>query len=92
MRADTEAVVTWVRRCRRGVKKQARVGAFMRIMGALEARGRWCLQARHMRGVDNRLVDGLTRWQAGQANLNAECPGIASQVQELRTAKQLMCS
>ena len=39
MRADNEAAVTWVRRCRRGGKKQARVGALMRIMATLEAKG-----------------------------------------------------
>ena len=45
-------------------------------------------------GVDNRLADGLTRWQEGQIleKLNAECPGIAWQVQELGTGEQVMCS
>jgi len=85
MRADNEAAVTWVKRCRGGGKKQARVGALMRMMGALEGRGRWCFQARHVRGVDNRLADGLTRWREEQIpeKLNAECPEIAWQVQEL---------
>ena len=50
VRADNEAAVTWVRRCRGGGKKQARVGALMRIMGALETKGGWCFQARHVRG------------------------------------------
>ena len=50
MRADNEAAVTWVRRCRGGGKKQARLGALMRIIGALEAKGGWCFQARHVRG------------------------------------------
>ena len=79
MRADNEAVVTWVRRFRGGKGKQARVGALMRIMGALVAKGRWCFQARHGRGVDKKLADGLTRWQEGQIlqKLNKECPGIA---------------
>ena len=40
MRADNEAAVAWVKRCRGGGKKQARVGALMTMMGALEARGR----------------------------------------------------
>ena len=94
MRADNEAAVTWVKRCRGGGKKQARVGALMRMMGALEAKGGWCFQARHVRGVDNRLADGLTRWREEQIpeKLNAECPGIDWQVQELGTGEQLMCS
>ena len=61
MRANNEAAVTWVRGCRGGGKKQARVGALMRIMVALEAKGGWCFQARHVRGLNNRLADGLTR-------------------------------
>ena len=56
MTAEYEAAVTWVKKCRGGGKKLARVGALMRTMGALEARGRWCFQARHERGVDNRVA------------------------------------
>ena len=94
MRAVNEAAVTWVRRCRGGGEKQARVRALMRIMGALETRGGCCFQVRHVRGVDNRLADGLTMGQEGQIieKLNAECPGIAWQVQELETGEKLMCS
>ena len=87
MRADIEATVTWVKRCRGGRKKQARVWSLMRIMGALEARAGWCSQGRYVRGVDIRLADGLTRWQERKIleKLNAECPGIGWQVQELGT-------
>ena len=94
MRADNEAAVTWVRRYRGGGKKQARAGALMRIMGALEAREWWCFQARHVRGVENRLADGLARWKEGQIlqKRNAECPAIAWQVQDLGTGEHLMCS
>ena len=42
-------------------EEKVRVGALMRIMGALEAKGGWCFQARHVRGVNNRLADGLAR-------------------------------
>ena len=92
MRAENEAVVTSAKRCRGGDKKQARVGALMRKMGALEAWGRRCFQARHVRGVDNRLADGLTRWREEHIpkNLNVECPEIAWQVQELGTGEQPM--
>ena len=50
VRADNETAVTWGKRCRGGGKKQALVGALMRMMGALEARRGWCSQARHVRG------------------------------------------
>ena len=63
MRADNEAAVAWVKRCQGRGKKQVRVGALMRMMVALEARGEWCFQARHVQGIDNRLADGLTRWK-----------------------------
>ena len=87
MRADNEAAVTWVRSCHGGGKKQAREGASMRIMGALEARRGWCFQAGLNREVDNSLADSLTRWQEGQnlKQLNVEYPGIAWKVQKLGT-------
>ena len=46
-----------------------------------------------MRGVDNRLGDGLTRWNKEQVleKLNEECPGTAWQVQELGEGERLLC-
>ena len=66
----------------------------MRIMGALEAKGGWCFHARHERGEDNRLADGLTRWKVEQIpeRLNAECPEIARQVHNLGDEELQMCS
>ena len=94
MRADNEAAVAWVKRCQGRGKKQVRVGALMRMMVALEARGEWCFQARHVQGIDNRLADGLTRWKEEQIpeKLNAERPEIAWQLQELGDREQLMCT
>ena len=66
MRADNEAAVAWVRRCRGGGKTKVRLGTVMRMIGALEAKRGWCFQARHARGVDNRLADGLIRWKKEQ--------------------------
>ena len=68
-----------------GGKKQALVGALMRMMGALEARGGWCSQARHVRGGRDRLADGLTRWKIEQTTerQNVVCPLIAWQVLDL---------
>ena len=31
----------------------------MRILGALEVRGKWCFQAKYEAGVDNSLADSL---------------------------------
>ena len=70
MRADNEAPVAWVKRCRGGGKKQVRVGALMRMMGALEAKGGWCFLVRPVRGIDNRLADGMTRWKGEQTPKN----------------------
>ena len=68
------------------------IGALMRMIGAFEAKGGWCFQARHVRGVDNRLADGLGRWKNEQTpeKLNAERPEVAWQVQELGDREQLM--
>ena len=91
MRADEVAVI-WVRSCRGGGKKQARVGVLMRMMGALEEGRGWWFLARHVQGVENRLADGgLTRYARGliSEKRNEECSGIAWQVQQLRTREHM---
>ena len=72
MRADNEAAVTWVRRCRGGGKKQSRVGALMRTMGALEAKGGWWFRANNVRDEDNisRRSDQVAR---GPDSRETEC-------------------
>ena len=50
MRADNDRVVSWVKKCRRGKKDNARTGALMRCMGVLESKGDWYFQARHVPG------------------------------------------
>ena len=50
----------------RGGGEEGEGRALTRMVGVLEARGGWCFQARHVRGVGNRLADGLTRWQVRQ--------------------------
>ena len=71
-----------------------RVGALMRMMGALEAKGGLCFQARHVRGIDNRLANGRTRWKEEQSleKLKAERPEIAWQFQALGDREQLICT
>ena len=95
IRAETEPAVAWVKRCRGGGKNQVRVGALVRMMGALKAKGGGCFRARHIqRGINNRLADGLTRWVEEQISekLNAERPEVAWQAQELGDRDQLMCT
>ena len=59
--ADNEAAVARGKRCRGGGQRQARAGPLMTIIGVLEAKGGWCFQARHVRGVYIMLADGMTR-------------------------------
>lgn len=45
LRRDDEATVNWVRRCRRG--KESRLGALMRLLGAIVLAGGWYLDSPH---------------------------------------------
>ena len=40
----------------------------MRILGALEVRGKRCFQAKYVAGVDNYLADMITRCEHGRVN------------------------
>ena len=94
MRGDNLSAVQWVIDCTQGEREEARTGALMRMLGALETQGGWCFQAKHVRGVDNRLADGITRWKGEeiQKNLTKESPQTVWLVQELREEEQWMCS
>ena len=80
--------------CKGGGKVEVRAGALMRILGALETKGGWCFQEKPVKGVDNRLADGITRWKGEeiQKNLAKESPQTVCQVQELGKEEQRMCS
>ena len=64
------------------------------MLGGLETQGVWCFQAEHVRRVDNRLADGITRWKEEeiQNNLTKENPRTVWQVQELGKEERRMCS
>ena len=66
----------------------------MRIMGALERIGGWSFQAKYVRGVENILADGITRWKEKeiQTRLTTECPTVSWQAQELGVEGTEMCS
>ena len=54
----------------------------------------WCFQAKHVRGVENGLVDGITRWKENeiQSRLTKECPAVPWRAQELGAEGAGMCS
>ena len=62
MRGDSSSAVQWVKNCKGG-KGEVRSGGMMRFFGVLEQIGGWCFQVKHVRGVENRLADGITRWK-----------------------------
>ena len=63
MRGDSSSAVQWVKNCKRG-KWKVRSGGTMTVFGGVTAdRGVVLLQAKHVRGVDNGLTDGITRWK-----------------------------
>ena len=49
--------------CEGGRREEVRPGALMKMMEALETQGGWCFQVKHVRGVDSRLADRITRWK-----------------------------
>ena len=93
MRGDSSSAVQWVKNCKGG-KGEVRSGGMMRILGVLEQIGGWCFQAKHVRGVENGLADGITRWKEDeiQSRLTKECPAVPWQVQELGPEGEGMCS
>ena len=67
LRGDKSSAVQWVTNCKGG-KDNVRAGGLMRILGALEVRGKWCFQAKHVAGVDNSLAELITRCEHSRVN------------------------
>ena len=67
LRGDNSSTVQWVTNCRGG-ENDVRAGGLMRILGALEIRGKWCFQAKHVAGVDNSLADLITLCEHSRVN------------------------
>lgn len=61
LRGDNMSAVHWLNQCRGG--RDPRSGAIMRVMGGLEVGSGWCFRAKHIKGVDNTLADGISRWK-----------------------------
>ena len=51
LRGDSSSPGRWVTNCKGG-KYDVRAGGMMRILRALEVRGKWCFQAKHVAGVE----------------------------------------
>ena len=62
MRGSGSSAVHWVINCGGG-KGEERSRGMVRIMGVLERIGGWSFQAKHVRGGENILVDGIRRWK-----------------------------
>ena len=69
MREDNSSAVQWVLNYEEG-KDDVRVGSLMRVLGALEVKGKWCFQAKHVAGVHNSLANFLNRCE--HSKINAE--------------------
>lgn len=63
MRGDNLLAVQLMTECRRG---GVRTGTMM-ILGAMKVNGGWCFQAEHVKWVDSRSADGVTRWKREDA-------------------------
>ena len=83
MRGDTISAVHWVNKCRGA--REPRSGALMRMLGCLEMRNEWRFRAKHIKGVENTLADGISRWKHDEIalNLHSYRPDIRWQEQHL---------
>ena len=54
------AAVSWITRC--GGARERRACLLMRMLGRLELTGGWNPTDKHIPGVRNTLVDGISRW------------------------------
>ena len=93
MRGDNSSVVQWVTNCKGG-KDDVRAGGLMRILGALEVRGNWCFQAKHVAGMDNSLADLITRCDHGRVNeeLKRRRPDVDWHEQVMEEEEEQKCS
>ena len=71
-----------------------RAGGLMRILGALEVRGKWCFQAKHVAGVDNSLADLTTRCEHSRVNeeLKHRRPDVDWHEQVMGEEEEQKCS
>lgn len=68
MRGDNSSVAMWVSN-HKGGTVDLRAGGLMRVLGALEIKGRWCSQVKHMAGVDNSFPGLIIRCERNGINV-----------------------
>ena len=92
MRGDNSSAVSWVNKCRGGL--EPRSGALMRLLGVLEMRSKWRFKAKHVKGVNNDLADGISRWERCSVsdNLTTLYPHVVWCEQDLGCRGRRMCS
>ena len=66
MRGNNMSAVHWVNQGQAG--KEPRSGALISILGCLEMGSRWYFDALHVKGVDNTVADGISRWKREEVN------------------------
>ena len=82
-------VLTW-----KGGKDEERTGGLMRILGALEVKGKWCFQIKYVAGKDNSLADLITRCEPSRFNaeLKRQRPDVNWREQVMRREEEEKCS
>ena len=92
MMGDNSSSVAWVNKCRGG--SEPRSGAIMRMLGCLEMGSGWCFEAAHVRGVDNTIADGISRWEPAtiDARLRLSRPNVAWRQQVLSPEVADLCT
>lgn len=92
MRGDNSSAVSWVNKCRGG--KEPRSGALMRILGCLEMGSKWRFDSLHVKGSDNTIADGISRWEYDSINhrLCSSWPGVVWREQVLEPEAVELCS
>ena len=83
MRGDNMSAIHWVNKCRGA--REPRSGTLMRMLGVLEMRNEWRFRAKHIKGIENTLADGISRWKHDEigSNLRAFRPDVCWQEQHL---------
>ena len=65
----------------------------MRLLGCLEVGSGWCFDALHVAGVENTIVDGISRWELEyiDGNLRVFRPDVAWHRQVLGPTGVALC-
>ena len=92
MMGDNSSSVAWVNKGRGG--REPRSGALMRMLGCLEMGSGWCFEAAHVKGVDNTIADGISRWEPEtiDAHLRLSRPNVAWRQQVLDPEVADLCT